>query len=133
TGKVSASKVYVVALDGSLTLQAAKRIGDADSQFAAGLLSLGDGRFVLAGETGKELNSFIVQFQLRDGTVPALVFDFRKGSEAGHKLLRQGAGDAFYLVAEMPTAPHMSFVARFKGTLQLQWMRRFNEKIDHVF
>ncbi len=133
TGKPSASNAYVALLDGDLTLQLAKTIGDADPQFAAGLLSLGDGRFVLTGETSPDRSSFIMQFQLRGGTVPAFVFDFREGSETGHKLLRPGPGDTFYLVAEMPDAPHMSFVARFTATFQLQWMRRLNATIDHVF
>ena len=132
TGKESRSDVFLVVLDADLALQQAKTIGDADPQFAAALLQLGDGRFVLAGESGEDRSSFVTQFQLKDGTVPALVFDFKKGSETGHKVLRSGVDDTFYLVAEMPVSPRMSFVAKFTAQLQLQWMRRFNSKIDHI-
>jgi hypothetical protein len=132
TGKETRSDAFLAVLDADLKLQLAKTIGDADPQVAASLLQLSDGRFVLTGESGKVRSSFVTQFQLRDGIVPALVFDFKTGSETGHKVLRNGLGDAFYLVAEMPSLPRMSFIAKFTGQLKLQWMRRFNPKIDHV-
>ena len=123
---------FVAVFDATLTLQQARLIGDAGVQSAAGLLLLGDDRFVMTGEAEKSADSYVTQFQLGDTTVPALLFDFRKNSEAGHKLLRSGPGSSFYLVAEMPQRPRMSFVARFNSKFQIQWMRRFSIKGDHI-
>lgn len=132
TRKESSTDAFLAVFNADLELKQAKTIGDVDPQLAAGLVQLSNGRFALAGETGADRSSFVTQFQLSDSTVPVLVFDFKKGGERGHKVLRNGVGDAFYLVAEMPESPRMSFAAKFTGTFQLQWMRRFNSKIDHI-
>jgi hypothetical protein len=133
TGHADKRNAFIAVFDQDLVLQQASTIGDADDQSAASLLNLNGERLVLTGETGRARDSYITQFRVGDSTVPALVLDFKRNSEEGHKMLRNGPGLAFYLIAEMPADPRLSFIAKFSDKFQLLWMRKLNLRADHVF
>jgi hypothetical protein len=133
TGPAGKTDNFFAVFDADLVLLQSKTFGDADQQFAAALLPLDAGFFVLAGEHGADQNSFLTRFRLSDGTVNVHVFDFKQGGERGLKALRHGIGGDFYLLAEMPSSPRFNFVAKVNGQLGLKWLRRFDDQVDPQF
>ena len=123
---------FLAGFDRNLDITFSRLIGNKEYQTLGGLLDLGDDRFVLTGETGKERNTYVAELNLKASSIAAYLYDFKRDAETGPKILRRGPDGGFYLVSDMPSKQHLSFVMRFDSRYHIKWIRRFRVEGAHT-